>query len=151
MVGDHAGSRGFSFLGTCACDLQFVHPSAPFGGRSWPFPTPAVLPFLAGVAAEAQTAHPVTPFILSLCRALTCSYILTYLYLPDRLSVLPDSAWSLPLSRYLAALLHYVSFVLTFLFSLMFSCFHCLCYERTTRSCGSYSWVSYRLSFDVRV
>jgi hypothetical protein len=25
------------------------------------------------------------------------------------------------------------------------------CYERTTRSCGSYSWVSYRLSFDGRV
>jgi hypothetical protein len=26
-----------------------------------------------------------------------------------------------------------------------------MCYERTTRSCGSYSWVSYCLSFDVRV
>jgi hypothetical protein len=66
------------------------------------------------------------PFVLSWYHDLTCSYIPSYLYLPDRLSTLPDSARSLLLSRYLAALLHCVSFVLTFLFSLAFSRFHCL-------------------------
>ena len=40
----------------------------------------------------------VTPFVLSWCRALTCNYILPYVYLPDRLSALPDY---LGLSRYL--------------------------------------------------
>ena len=68
----------------------------------------------------------VTPLVLSWYRDLTCTYILIDLYLPDRLSALPDSARSLPLSRYLAALLHCVSFVLTFLFSLAFSHLHCL-------------------------
>jgi hypothetical protein len=41
-----------------------------------------------------QGGGDVMPFVLSWCCALTCTYILTYLYLPNHLSTLSDSAQS---------------------------------------------------------
>src|SRR6202789_315855 len=69
---------------------------------------------------------PVTPLILSRLHALRLCFLLTLFVRPDRLYRLPDSLRTLPLSRYLAALVSTRLTMLTFLFRLRFSRSRCL-------------------------
>src|ERR1700679_4226161 len=66
------------------------------------------------------------PLILSCLHALHLCFLLTLFVRPDRFYHLPDSLWTLPLSRYLAALVSTCLTMLTFLFRLCFSRSHCL-------------------------
>lgn len=67
----------------------------------------------------------VTPLFLSWLHALRLCFLLTIYVRPDRFYRLPDSLRTLPLSRYLAALVSTRLILLTFLFRLAFP-----------RSCG---------------
>jgi hypothetical protein len=69
----------------------------------------------------------VTPLVLSCLHALRLCFLLTIFVRPDRFYRLPDSLRTLPLSRYLAALVSTRLTVLTFLFRLRFSRSCCLC------------------------
>jgi hypothetical protein len=69
----------------------------------------------------------VTPLILSRLHALRLCFLLTLFVRPDRLYRLPDSLQTLPLSRYLAALVSTRLTMLTFLFRIHFSRSCCLC------------------------
>jgi hypothetical protein len=72
-----------------------------------------------------HTATRVTPLFLSWLHALRLCFLLTIYVRPDRSYRLPDSLRTLPLSRYLAALVSTRLILLTFLFRLAF-----------LRSCG---------------
>jgi hypothetical protein len=69
----------------------------------------------------------VTPLILSRLHALRLCFLLTLFVRPDCLYRLPDSLRTLPLSRYLAALVLTRLTMLTFLFRIRFSHSRCLC------------------------
>src|SRR6202789_3421044 len=69
----------------------------------------------------------VTPLVLSCLHALRLCFLLTLFVRPDCFYRLPDSLRTLPLSRYLAALVSTHLTMLTFLFRLRFSCSRCLC------------------------
>jgi hypothetical protein len=69
----------------------------------------------------------VTPLILSCLHALCLCFLLTLFVWPDHFYSLPDSLWTLPLSRYLAALVSTRLTMLTFLFRIRFSRSRCLC------------------------
>jgi hypothetical protein len=69
----------------------------------------------------------VTPLILSHLHVLRLCFLLTIYVRPNRLYRLPDSLWTLPLSRYLAALVSMRLTMLTFLFRIRFSHSRCLC------------------------
>src|ERR1700679_121109 len=69
----------------------------------------------------------VTPLILSCLHALRLCFLLTLFVRPDRFYRLPDSLRTLPLSRYLAALVSTRLIMLPFLFRLRFSRSRCLC------------------------
>src|ERR1700679_3294652 len=69
----------------------------------------------------------VTPLVLSCLHALRLCFLLTLFVRPDRFNQLPDSLRTLPLSRYLAALVSTRLTMLTFLFRLCFSRSRCLC------------------------
>src|ERR1700679_3181533 len=69
----------------------------------------------------------VTPLVLSCLHALRLCILLTLFVRPDRFYRLPDSLRTLPLSRYLAALVSTRLIMLTFLFRLRFSRSRCLC------------------------
>jgi hypothetical protein len=69
----------------------------------------------------------VTPLILSCLHAPRLCFLLTLFVRPDRFYCLPDSLRTLPLSRYLAALVSTHLTMLTFLFRLRFSRLRCLC------------------------
>jgi hypothetical protein len=69
----------------------------------------------------------VTPLILSRLHALRLCFLLTLFVRPDCLYRLPDSLRTLPLSRYLAALVSTRLTMLTFLFRICFSRSRCLC------------------------
>ena len=68
----------------------------------------------------------VMPLVLSWCHAHTCTYILCLSVPLDCLSRFTRLFWQLPLSQYLAVMSLSASFLLTFLFSLMFPCSCCL-------------------------
>src|SRR6202789_4230548 len=79
-----------------------------------------------------------TPLVLSCLHALRLCFLLTLFVRPDRFYRLPDSLRTLPLSRYLAALVSTRLIMLTFLFRLRFS--RSRCYARTSRiGVSSYS------------
>jgi hypothetical protein len=67
------------------------------------------------------------PLILSCLHALRLCFLLTIFVRPDRFYCLPDSLRTLPLSRYLAALVSMRLTMLTFLFRIHFSRSRCLC------------------------
>jgi hypothetical protein len=69
----------------------------------------------------------VMPLILSRLHALRLCFLLTLFVRPDRFYRLPDSLRTLPLSRYLAALVSTRLTMLTFLFRICFSRLRCLC------------------------
>src|SRR6202453_5018886 len=69
----------------------------------------------------------VMPLVLSCLHALRLCFLLTLFVQPDRFYRLPDSLRTLPLSRYLAALVSTRLTMLTFLFRLCFSRSRCLC------------------------
>src|ERR1700677_2930959 len=69
----------------------------------------------------------VMPLVLSCLHALRLCFLLTLFVRPDHFYRLPDSLRTLPLSRYLAALVSTRLIILTFLFRLRFSCSRCLC------------------------
>src|ERR1700679_907553 len=68
----------------------------------------------------------VSPLVLSPLHALRLCFLLTLFVRPDRFYRLPDSLRTLPLSRYLAALVSTRLIMLTFLFRLRFSRSRCL-------------------------
>src|ERR1700679_3221610 len=72
------------------------------------------------------TLGSVTPLVLSCLHALRLCFLLTLFVRPDRFYRLPDSLRTLPLSRYLAALVSTHLTMLTFLFRLHFSRSCCL-------------------------
>jgi hypothetical protein len=69
----------------------------------------------------------VTPLVLSCLHALRLCFLLTIFVRPNCFYCLPDSLRTLPLSRYLAALVSTCLIMLTFLFRICFSCLCCLC------------------------
>jgi hypothetical protein len=73
------------------------------------------------------TSGGVTPLILSRLHALRLCFLLTLFVRPNRFYRLPDSLRTLPLSRYLAALVSTRLTMLTFLFRIHFSRSRCLC------------------------
>jgi hypothetical protein len=76
---------------------------------------------------ESHGIGDVTPLILSRLHALRLCFLLTLFVQSDRLYRLPDSLRTLPLSRYLAALVSTRLTMLTFLFRICFSRSRCLC------------------------
>jgi hypothetical protein len=69
----------------------------------------------------------VTPLILSRLHMLRLCFLLTIFVRPEHLYCLPDSLQTLPLFRYLAALVLMHLTMLTFLFRIRFSRSRCLC------------------------
>jgi hypothetical protein len=69
----------------------------------------------------------VTPLILSCLHTLRLCFLLALFVRPDHFYRLPDSLRTLPLSRYLAALVSMCLTMLTFLFRIRFSRSRCLC------------------------
>src|ERR1700677_475393 len=76
---------------------------------------------------DGSSTGSVTPLVLSCLHALRLCFLLTLFVRPDRFYRLPDSLRTLPLSRYLAALVSTRLIMLTFLFRLRFSRSRCLC------------------------
>src|ERR1700679_3236966 len=72
--------------------------------------------------ASGHVMDTVTPLVLSCLYALRLCFLLTLFVRPDRFYRLPDSLRTLPLSRYVAALVSTRLIMLTFLFRLWFSC-----------------------------
>jgi hypothetical protein len=89
---------------------------------------------------HSQMSSTVTPLILSRLHALRLCFLLTLFVRPDRFHRLPDSLRTLPLSRYLAALVSTRLTMLTFHFRIRFSCSRCLCLL-TLLSWYVYMWV----------
>src|SRR6202789_1608866 len=82
--------------------------------------------FLDQIPHHSLTTLLVTPLVLSCLHALRLCFLLTLFVRPDRFYRLPDSFRTLPLSRYLAALVSTRLIMLTFLFRLHFSRSRCL-------------------------
>jgi hypothetical protein len=85
------------------------------------------LPPCLQLRMKVDICMPVTPLILSRLHAPRLCFLLTIYVRPDRFYRLPDSLWTLPLSRYLAALVSTRLTMLTFLFRIRFSRSRCLC------------------------
>jgi hypothetical protein len=91
-----------------------------------PFDT-LILTMVGSDRTQEQAINNVMPLILSRLHALRLCFLLTIYVQLDRLYRLPDSLRTLPLSRYLAALVSTHLTMLTFLFRLRFSRLRCLC------------------------